>query len=87
MGNSYARKSLPRFTDRQALGNQRLRVSPFCLGWVRSAETVAAAFEAGINFLFVTTDLHHDAVPWPNLLSRRNTVCSMASNSRSGSQT
>ena len=54
------RKRLPRFTDRLILGNQGLRVSPYCLGWVHSAETVIAAFDAGINFFFITTDLH-----WP----------------------
>src|SRR5206468_4192843 len=37
-----------------------LRVSPFCLGLVASEDTVCAAFEAGINFFFLTADLH-----WP----------------------
>ena len=61
MGNArHARKRLPRFTDRLVLGNQGLRVSPYCLGLVHSAETVAATFEAGINFFFITTDMH-----WP----------------------
>ena len=61
MGNArHARKRLPQFTDRLVLGNQGLRVSPYCLGLVHSAETVAAAFEAGINFFFITTDMH-----WP----------------------
>jgi predicted aldo/keto reductase-like oxidoreductase len=61
MGHSrHARKRLPQFTDRLVLGNQGLRVSPYCLGLVGSAETVAAAFEAGINFFFLTTDMH-----WP----------------------
>jgi aryl-alcohol dehydrogenase-like predicted oxidoreductase len=54
------RKRLPQFNDRLVLGNQGLRVSPFCLGWVHSADTVVAAFEAGINFFLITTDLH-----WP----------------------
>jgi hypothetical protein len=55
-----ARKSLPRFTERHALGVGGLEVSPFCLGAVSSAETVCAAFDAGINFFFVSADLH-----WP----------------------
>jgi predicted aldo/keto reductase-like oxidoreductase len=54
------RKRLPQFQDRLVLGNQGLRVSPYCLGWVSSSETVHAAFEAGINFFLITTDLH-----WP----------------------
>ena len=55
-----ARDSLPRFTDRLSLGSSELRVSPFCLGQVRGEETISAAFDAGINFFFVTTDMH-----WP----------------------
>jgi hypothetical protein len=63
------RKRLPRFTDRLILGNQGLRVSPYCLGWVHSAETVIAAFDAGINFFFLTTDLH-----WPGYEATRRGV-------------
>ncbi|HET9622052.1 MAG TPA: hypothetical protein VFP84_11840 [Kofleriaceae bacterium] len=37
-----------------------LEVSPICLGIVRDPRVVSAAFDAGINFFFVTTDLH-----WP----------------------
>ncbi len=51
---------LPQFTDRLALGRQGLTVSPFCLGIVREPETIGAAFDAGINFFFLTTDMH-----WP----------------------
>jgi hypothetical protein len=47
-------------TDRLALGDTGLRVSPFCLGMVRSDETAGAAFDAGINFFFLSADLH-----WP----------------------
>lgn len=35
-------------------------VSPFCLGLTSSPEAVLAAFENGINFFFLTADLH-----WP----------------------
>jgi len=42
------------------LSGAGLRVSPFCLGRTASADTVVAAYEAGINFFFVTADLH-----WP----------------------
>lgn len=63
------RKRLPQFRGRLVLGDRGLRVSPFCLGWVRSAETVVAAFEAGINFFFITTDLH-----WPGYEATRRGV-------------
>jgi hypothetical protein len=32
-------------------------VSPFCLGIVRQPETIGAAFDAGINFFFLTADI------------------------------
>jgi hypothetical protein len=54
------RTVLPRLTDRLALGDQGLRVSPFCLGMVRSSDAVCAAFDAGINFFFLSADMH-----WP----------------------
>jgi hypothetical protein len=57
---SPLRSRLPQFTDRLLLGNRGLRVSPFCLGIVQSPETVGAAFDSGINFFFVTADMH-----WP----------------------
>ncbi|MEK6336385.1 MAG: hypothetical protein AABM67_15775 [Acidobacteriota bacterium] len=54
-------------TDRLSLGETGLRVSPFCLGMVRSVETACAAFDAGINFFFLSADLH-----WPGYeLARR----------------
>jgi aryl-alcohol dehydrogenase-like predicted oxidoreductase len=51
---------LPRFRDRLALGSTDLRVSPFCQGLTVDPKAIEAAFEAGINFFFVTADLH-----WP----------------------
>lgn len=52
---------LPRLGDRLALGSRGLRVSPFLLGMIgESPSLVPAAFDAGINFFFVATDLH-----WP----------------------
>ena len=54
------RLNLPRPADRLALGRSGLTVSPFCLGQVRDPATVLAAFDAGINFFFVTADMH-----WP----------------------
>jgi aryl-alcohol dehydrogenase-like predicted oxidoreductase len=46
--------------DRLGLGETGLRVSPFCLGMVEQPDMVAAAFRAGINFFFLTADMH-----WP----------------------
>ena len=63
------RKRLPQFKDRLVLGDQGLRVSPYCLGWVHSAETIVAAFDAGINFFFISTDLH-----WPGYEATRRGV-------------
>lgn len=54
------RERLPKPTDRLALGTSGLQVSPCCLGMTASADSVIAAYEAGINFFFVTADLH-----WP----------------------
>ena len=51
---------MPRLGDRLALGSDGLRVSPFCLGIVGEPATVSAAFDAGVNFFFVTADMH-----WP----------------------
>jgi hypothetical protein len=52
--------SLPKVTDRLPLGESGLQVSPICLGNVRDPKIVPAAFDAGVNFFFVTGDLH-----WP----------------------
>ncbi len=51
---------LPALTDRLPLGQTGLEVSPFCLGMVRSPAVVLHAFDAGINFFFLTADMH-----WP----------------------
>jgi hypothetical protein len=53
-------RRLPRLTDRLPLGTSGLEVSPFCIGIVEDPNTIAAAFEAGINFFFVSADMH-----WP----------------------
>lgn len=54
------RSELPKLTDRLPLGRSGLEVSPFCLGMTWDPKTVPAAFEAGINFFFLTADMH-----WP----------------------
>jgi hypothetical protein len=56
---SAFRKTLPRLTDRVPLGDGLL-VSPVCLGAVARPDVVLAAWEAGINFFFLTADMH-----WP----------------------
>ena len=56
--NDQHRNMLPRATDRIAIAD--LNASPFCIGMVDNPDTIGAAFDAGINFFFVTADLH-----WP----------------------
>jgi hypothetical protein len=53
------RTFLPRPADRLALG-AGLKVSPLCLGLVQDPRTVLEAYDRGINFFFLTADLH-----WP----------------------
>lgn len=48
------------FHDRIPIGRKPLLVSPLCIGCVQSPGLVLDAFEAGINFFFLTTDMH-----WP----------------------
>ncbi len=57
MQRSRRREAFPRPTDRYPLGASGLHVSPICLG-ATSPETVRAAFDAGINFFFISNDLH-----------------------------
>lgn len=55
-----ARERLPATTDRIRLGGTEVQVSPVCIGMTASNDTYTAAFDAGINFFFLTTDMH-----WP----------------------
>ncbi len=52
--------NLPSLRDRYRLGELAAGVSPVCLGVVNDPRVVPAAFDAGINFFFVTADMH-----WP----------------------
>jgi aryl-alcohol dehydrogenase-like predicted oxidoreductase len=61
-----ARRALPKLTDRLRLGSDGLEVSPICQGMTEDPKTLSAAFEAGINFFFVTADMH-----WPAYESMR----------------
>ena len=56
--NDRRRTTLPRPGDRLAIAD--LNVSPFCVGMVADPDTIGAAFDAGINFFFVSADMH-----WP----------------------
>jgi len=55
-----ARGRVLRFADRRPLRNTGLTISPICLGMVSFEDAVCAAFDAGVNFFFLTADLH-----WP----------------------
>lgn len=57
MLRSAPRTSLPRLADRLPLGRTGLLVSPLCLG-ITQRETVPVAFAAGVNFFFLSNDLH-----------------------------
>jgi len=51
---------LPQPTDRIAVGAGGVEVSPVCLGMCDDPDTFSAAFDLGINFFFLTADMH-----WP----------------------
>jgi hypothetical protein len=57
-GSTRRRASSLVLKERQNL--RSLAVSPICLGACATPETVPAAFDAGVNFFFLTADLH-----WP----------------------
>jgi aryl-alcohol dehydrogenase-like predicted oxidoreductase len=54
-----ARNAFPKLENRLRLSTS-LEVSPFCVGAVGNPDAIGAAFDAGINFFFVTADMH-----WP----------------------
>jgi hypothetical protein len=58
------RATLPAASDRLALGP--LSVSPICVGMVGEPAVVPAAFAAGVNFFFVSADMH-----WPRYEATR----------------
>ncbi len=71
------RTVLPRLTDRLSLGAAGLRVSPACLGIVQAPEAVHRAFELGINFFFVSVDMH-----WPHYDGLRHGLRSLLAEGR-----
>lgn len=55
-----SRSQLPKATDRLLLGSSGLSVSPLCIGMTADPKVIPTAFDAGVNFFFLTADLH-----WP----------------------
>lgn len=56
------RKAFPQVSDRIALrGSAGLAVSPVCIGMVQDPAVVVAAYDAGVNFFFLSGDLHWKA--------------------------
>lgn len=55
-----ARVRLPTLEDRIPLASSGLSISPFCLGMTGAPEVVLAAYDAGVNFFFLSADMH-----WP----------------------
>lgn len=60
MSETQGSTKLPGLSDRLPLGASGKMVSPFCVGMLPDPAVVAAAYEAGINFFFVSADMH-----WP----------------------
>jgi hypothetical protein len=74
----YPRRiQLPRLGERLRLGNSGLFVSPICIGISGSPETVEAAYEAGINFFFLSSDLH-----WPLYDATRKGLANLLASGR-----
>lgn len=55
-----SRDHLPELHARVPLGDTGLTVSPFCIGVTKEEDTVLAAYDLGVNFFFLSADLH-----WP----------------------
>lgn len=72
------RRTLPRATDRLLLGNTGLQVSPFCIGITGTPDTIVQAFDLGINFFFLSADLH-----WPLYESTRQGISKLVAGNRS----
>jgi aryl-alcohol dehydrogenase-like predicted oxidoreductase len=71
------RTSLPRMTDRLLLGNTGLEVSPICLGLVRDPAAISVAYDLGVNFFFLTADMH-----WPIYENTRQGLVALLRRSR-----
>jgi hypothetical protein len=74
----YPRRiQLPRPHERRRLGNSPLFVSPLCIGISGSPETVEAAYETGVNFFFLSSDLH-----WPLYEATRKGLANLLASGR-----
>jgi hypothetical protein len=67
------RAVLPRAADRLTL-NGKLKVSPLCLGAVADPRAIPHAFDLGINFFFLTADMH-----WPLYQASRRGLAALLS--------
>lgn len=72
------RQTLPKANNRLLLGRSDLRVSPLCLGLTQEPETVISAYEEGVNFFFITADLH-----WPLYSGLRKGLSKLLEGNRS----
>src|SRR5262249_48820271 len=75
--SAVSRTALPKPGDRLTLGQHGLRVSPFCIGMVKQADTVSAAFDLGINFFFLSADMH-----WPHYEGSRRGLAELLTRGR-----
>jgi aryl-alcohol dehydrogenase-like predicted oxidoreductase len=66
------RDRLPSARDRLPVGSTGLEVSPLCLGMVADPQVVVEAFDRGVNFFFVTADMH-----WPLYEGMRRGLCEL----------
>jgi hypothetical protein len=71
------RRPLPQVTDRLPIGRTGLSVSPICLGCVEDPDTISVAFDLGINFFFLTADMH-----WPVYDTARRGLCDLLNRRR-----
>jgi|SRR5579871_3476507 len=70
------RTRLPKLTDRLELGNG-LKVSPFCLGMTDWEDCASSAYDAGVNFFFLSADMH-----WPLYEGMRRSVAKLLRRSK-----
>jgi hypothetical protein len=77
-GRRARRSVLPQLRDRLAIGRTGLAVSPVCLGLVRDPDAIEVAFDAGINFFFLSGDLH-----WPAYDASRRGLAALLARGRS----
>src|SRR5712692_511929 len=71
-------RPIPKLTDRLPLGAKHLSVSPFCLARVGSPAVISAAYDAGINFFFLSADMH-----WPLYEATRCGIADLLKRNRS----